>query len=375
MNNLIIIIGIYCIVISVYIIISLKHYIKQLTQLREERKIKDRQINEENSFENKQRKAEFEKIFIYLKKYAYQEGIILDKKRKKNTKEKNIVLVLIIATIISLILGISLFEKGIGKIFLMIFIASFISLQGFIYYWIIKAIISFVSFISKPSDFNYEKYKTKIISKFVKLINDNLLYIPEKSLNSEVFDKMKRIYIDETTFPHEYYNIYNLNDYICGELFENVFFRMCDLYIYWESMNGTINNVFQGQFVCIDFNKNIDVNIKITKNDNFKDLKYKKLEMDSIEFEQYFDVYTNNNLETMKILTADLMELLIEFRKKIIFDIEIRGDRLYIRFFTGSILEYSPNKEKYYDYYCILKFIFELSEKISKNINEKNDIY
>ena len=41
-----------------------------------------------------------------------------------------------------------------------------------------------------------------------------------------------------------------------------------------------------------------------------------KIQMDSSTFEKYFEVYTNNNLHCMKLITADVMDNILKFRKE-----------------------------------------------------------
>ena len=62
-----------------------------------------------------------------------------------------------------------------------------------------------------------------------------------------------------------------------------------------------------------------------------------KIEMDSQEFEKYFDIYGENKIIAMQILTADVMNTMIEFREqsKIQYELTIKQDQIYIRFHTG----------------------------------------
>ena len=79
----------------------------------------------------------------------------------------------------------------------------------------------------------------------------------------------------------------------------------------------------------------------------------------------------------MQILTADIMEMLIEFKKasKIEYELTLKGNQIYLRFFTGAVFE--PNilkKSLDYNtlkrYYDIIEFIFKVTRSINKVIEE-----
>lgn len=78
----------------------------------------------------------------------------------------------------------------------------------------------------------------------------------------------------------------------------------------------------------------------------------------------------------MQLLTADIMEILINFQNKnnIKYDIIINNNVIYLRFHCGSVFEAGSMKESAFDeqnlkkYYNILKFTYELSNKIIETI-------
>lgn len=80
----------------------------------------------------------------------------------------------------------------------------------------------------------------------------------------------------------------------------------------------------------------------------------------------------------MQLLTADIMETLLDFKNntKINYDIYINNNNIYIRFHCGEIFEVRSMKKGHYDettlrkYYDILKFTHDLSNKIINTINE-----
>ena len=86
----------------------------------------------------------------------------------------------------------------------------------------------------------------------------------------------------------------------------------------YEDSNGETKTrrvtIFHGLFAKIIMDKSIDSELRITRNRGI--LSKNKLKMDSSKFEKYFDVEASNKIIGMQILTADIMEKLIEFREK-----------------------------------------------------------
>lgn len=80
----------------------------------------------------------------------------------------------------------------------------------------------------------------------------------------------------------------------------------------------------------------------------------------------------------MQILTADIMESLIEFKNKTKneFDIVIDHNNIYLRFHCGAIFEAASLKKDAFDmetlrkYYDILQFTYSLSKKLINTIEE-----
>ena len=325
--------------------------------------------NNKEKIQHKKYLEEFEKIFFELKEYSSSEGVVIEKSRKKLNK-KNEKILLIILVIINIIFFIGIFK--VQETFLNLFLYSFLGLIGLIFWIAIKEIVySLLGIVIYDED----KFKNKIMIKFLNLIDENLRYMPEVTSHKLYFENMLEIYRNETSFENRFYK-FILGDYIEGFFENNIYFRMCDFETKIEENSKNEQTIYRPedtfQFVCVDIPKRLNTNIRVMSIPISNP--EKKLEMDSISFEKKFDVYTENKLEAMKILTSDIMEIMLEIRKEIIFDIEFKENQIYFRFLTESLFEYTTKKEKYYQYYCILKFIFELVEKVTNNINEKNYI-
>lgn len=230
------------------------------------------------------------------------------------------------------------------------------------------------------SKMNYRKtYKENLIPAFVKLVNHNLNYIVVDYLknlslyNDKTYLKYQRIYTESGFDSRNPYEIY-LEDFIEGNLNENIFLEMCDV------QTSKINNDgnFQGIFACITLNKNIYTTIKILRYLKSIDDIQKKVKMDSSEFERYFYIASENEILAMKLLTHSVMEKLIEFYKNNIeYEIILSNNKIYLRFFVQSMLDPKSfknymDKKVFFEYYSILKFIMEISEEIYNIVQELN---
>src|SRR5699024_2707048 len=101
------------------------------------------------------------------------------------------------------------------------------------------------------------------------------------------------------------------------------------------------------------------------------------VEMDNSIFEKYFDVYSENELLTMRILTHDVMNTLVDFYIKynLPFEIVLSNNIIYLRFFTGKMFELkifgkSLDKDLLFTHYNILNFVMTVSNNINKVLQE-----
>ena len=100
--------------------------------------------------------------------------------------------------------------------------------------------------------------------------------------------------------------------------------------------------------------------------------------MDSSEFEKYFDVITDNKIIAMQLLTADVMEEMIEFENKtnMKYDIVVKENEIYLRFHCGDMFEPQSvrkgiiNKAQLEKYFYMLNFTYNLSNRLIELINE-----
>ena len=218
-------------------------------------------------------------------------------------------------------------------------------------------------------------YKQEVIDKLLNNFFDDVDYIPNKKMPNQIYDDCQK---------YKYYDIYESDDYMEGFIDDKYLIRMAEVNTIEEVTEKDSDGnkethevtVFSGLFAKIDIQKSIQGELVIKQNGQIfgKD----KLEMDSSEFEKYFDVSSSDKIKGMQLLTHDIMELLIIFRTQwgINYDIVIRNNGLYIRLHTGSMFESIFNDKEAIDkattrkYYDTIDFIYSLAKEIIKNVEE-----
>ena len=304
--------------------------------------------------------------------------IISNWEKIRNKKKKANIITLVIALIIDIII-VYMYNNGNFPLFT-IYQSQFLLLFVLVIIFIIDTfilVISEIIFGSKDIRKFNEDYKEKVINKLLENFIEELDYVPLKELPSKIYD--------EAQYGGSY-NHYNSDDWFEGKI-NGQKIVMADLLVEEETekevkdANGNetteteTETVFNGLFGKIDLNKSILSNMCITMDDSFSFSKKQKIEMDSYEFEKVFDVYGDNEIIAMQLLTADVQEDILELynKYKIDFNISIMQNKMYILFDTDSMFEVfsmkkNPNEilEKYFD---IMKFIYKLVDKITKTID------
>lgn len=257
-----------------------------------------------------------------------------------------------------------------GIIIIIICFLIKIQLYGFIIPVAIVAIFLFSKIIKNNR--NYQKlFREKVIKRFVEEYSSNLKYEPSRggfpgSYSRGEFEKFDNFESENLIkgLLNEYCRI-NMSEVRTKKIYTD------------ENDNKYYKTLFHGLFIEADFKKFVNAKIKIRKDFTILYENKDKLEMDSGEFEKIFDVYADNKIIAMQLLTADVMQLLIDFKQdnKLIPEITIKGNELYIRMETGDIFDANLLKKSFdynmlLKYYNIINFSLNLTEKIVKNIRE-----
>ena len=220
-------------------------------------------------------------------------------------------------------------------------------------------------------------FKEKVIGTFVKSLDEDLQYKPNEGISSSIY-RMGEF---------EGYDKYYTEDLITGVLDEKYNFQMAEVETKKETRDTEgewqETTVFHGLFAKVQCAKNIGTKIKIhsdkgTFGEIFND--NTKVKMDSQEFERFFDVYGDNKIIVMQILTAEVMATMMDFIRNsgIIYELTIDRDQMYLRFHTGTLFEPKIFKNSLdYDmlkkYYDIIDFVYKVTREINSVI-EKTDI-
>lgn len=283
--------------------------------------------------------------------------------KKESQKAKKIII--IICLIIDIFAILLLKSRDLFSVFLIIMFASIIN--------ILVAVMVNILF-SKNKNKYKAKYKELVISKLISNFYNHVEYFPQKPMPEYIYEKLQ----------YEHYDNYKSEDYFEGYIDDKYSIQMAevlteDIDKYKDSEGETHTRIitkFHGLFAKVLMEKSIKSEIQIMQNGTF--LFNKKLEMDSSEFEKHFDVKASDKIIGMQLLTADVMEELVQFEKetKMKFDIYIKGNELYLRYHSeemfepGNFKNNALDKENIRKYFYMLNFTYNLSKKLINVVNE-----
>lgn len=242
---------------------------------------------------------------------------------------------------------------------------------------IINAIVfGIVNMGSSKNRIEYTKqYKNVVVNKLMNNFYNNLEYFPEKEMPE---------YIYNVPDYDRNYDSYESEDYLEAYINNKYSIQMAEVHTEYEKeyensegeTETKMITIFHGLFAKIVMHKSIMGDLRITQNGSL--MFDKKLEMDSSEFEKYFDVKSSDKILGMRILTHDVMEELVEFENKtnMEFDIYINKNELYLRFHSGDMFEPGNLKNGALDkksirkYFYMLNLTYNLSNKIIEVVEE-----
>lgn len=308
----------------------------------------------------------FNEVYEQVHKESFEELEILRKKAKRKLFRSLLIIGIVIAFVAFFFkkANSDYFMSGRQTIFLFYFSAVIV-------------MISIIVIVAISKTKYTPTFKEKVIGPFIKNTDENLQYKPNEGISSVIY-RMGEF---------ESYDNYYTEDLIIGKLDGKYNLQMAEVRTEDESTDSDGDThtytVFHGLFGNVECAKNIKTNFKVRSDKGVFGKLFKgktKVEMDSQEFEKYFDVYGDNKIIVMQILTSEVMSTMIEFieQSKIKYELTINGDQMYIRFHTGGVFEPSLFKnsldynmlKKYYD---IIDFIFKVTREIN-NVIEKVEI-
>ena len=235
----------------------------------------------------------------------------------------------------------------------------------------IGIIITILYMAIKKTEKNYTSiFKQTVVKTFVKEYSEKLEYKPTRGISSYTYIQGE----------FERFDIYHSEDLITGLLEDGNTINMAEVHTENRSTdsdgNTTYTTLFHGLFAEISINKIVETNLKIRRN-GITLFNKEKIEMDSAEFEKKYNVFATDKIIAMQLLTSDIMQMLLDFKQKsrILPEITLKQNYLYIRFYTGDVFETNIMKASLdYDtlkrYYDIINFTLKLTEAFVKNIKE-----
>lgn len=238
-----------------------------------------------------------------------------------------------------------------------------------IVFCIIVAIIIFFG----PMNAYQKTYKEKVVKKFIKAYDENLEFWYERGIPRTTYQ--------EGEFEH--FDRYHSEDLIIGNI-DGHDIMMGEVHTEDESTdsegNTTYTTLFHGLFGFSQLNNSYHGMVKIHSDKGFLGKMFpdkKRIEMDSSEFEKYFDVIADDKIQAMQILTSDIMDKMLDFIKtsKIKYELTIRNNKLYIRFktgamFEGNILKSAVDFDTLKKVYDIINFTFDITRAMVKVTDE-----
>lgn len=229
-------------------------------------------------------------------------------------------------------------------------------------------------------------FKDQVIEKIIHFLDASLIYSKMCSISESEYHQSELFL--------ESYDRFVGTDLVTGSI-EGVDVRFCDLHVekkvHDKENKEEWHDIFQGLFFIADFNKTFHSKVVVLPDiaertfgvlgswvQGMNLQRGQLIKLDHLEFEKFFVTYGDDQIESRYILSHSLMEMIVQFRKKV-------GKPLYFSFVDSklymaihytkplfepillrSLLEFSSIK----DYFELLNMIlgivneFKLNEKL-----------
>lgn len=244
--------------------------------------------------------------------------------------------------------------------------AYFLILHFSIFYIVISIIV--INLISGKNGNNV--YKTGVINDLVRAVFPNSQYkytdgISSREYNSKAFS--------------DHYDRYHSEDLVVTNNAINLIFSEVHTEVESTDEDGhtTYSTSFLGIAGFCDLVKPLNTNLYITSNRFLARRNKTNVKVDMPEFEKTFDVFADNKITAMGLLTADVMTEFLDIKKELgsMFELAIEGNKIYFRMHTGNSFEMSLIKDsmgvdKIKKYYDLLRHVNKITEMINNHINE-----
>lgn len=248
----------------------------------------------------------------------------------------------------------------------------------------IAILVSLGIFLYKYMKKDYRsEFKEYVIKPLIKQIDSNLNYSSNLHISKTIFTGSKLF-----SYPDKFTG----NDFTIGTI-DKTQIQFSDIHAkkkYKDSKGRTkYSTIFQGLFIAADFNKNFYGTTLVLPDfaqNSFGDLigswlqsknssRGELVKMDSVDFEKEFVVYSDDQIEARYILTQNLMELILNFKKKSKNDIYISftKNKLHIAIdykkdlFEPTVFTSLLNETLIFEYIEILSLVIGCVEELKLN--------
>lgn len=219
-----------------------------------------------------------------------------------------------------------------------------------------------------------KEYKFCVIDGIVKGYNKKFYFDPKFGV-----PKAEYLRSDFDTSFDEYYS----EDRIFGKLENGENFQMAEVVTHEVSKkrdsDGNVEETkrltFRGLYGKVIMNKNIVSEIHIKSNSAFRKYSKDRLEMESSQFEKYYDCLSLDKVSTMRVFTAELIEKYNELAQMYnnAIEVKIKNDEIFFRYKTACLFEppllsAGLNKEYLKNYFRVIYYPIEIMKATIENI-------
>lgn len=221
-----------------------------------------------------------------------------------------------------------------------------------------------------------KKYKQILIGSILKYYRPRAQFDCSKGLSR--FDYKNADFGDK-------FNDYYSEDRIADNLESGERFELCEaLVTEVEKIRHSSKDIeekrnvkFSGMFGMVTLNKKVRNDVYI----NVDSVKHKfdkdRIEIESAEFEKYFDVLSKDRVAALQIFTTDIFEKILEYKKinhKYFFELRIKGNKVYFRLSCGRMFEPPVvgdgiHRDLILHYFRLIYYPIEILEALVDNIN------
>lgn len=239
-------------------------------------------------------------------------------------------------------------------------------------------ILLFVYFMGNK--FFRQKYKDIVIKNLIKIYNSKMYYDPKYGINMRDYKLA-----DFNNDFNEYYS----EDRIFGTLDDGSNFQMAEVVTAVVETQGsgkntttTRNETFSGLYGIIELTKNLLVDVLVVNNSHLNRYSKDRIEIDSSEFEEFYDLITKDKIMALRIFTPEIIEKFNELRRehpKYGFELKLVNDKIFYRFrcghdlFEPPIFKSSLDKKSLEKYFKLIYYTIELSNALAKSISNIED--